>query len=165
MKRIVVLMLALCSLCAVCFAKLEQPTDERWVIVGGDDKNEIWIDIGSVYFGRSKEIGHSNHKASQIWYMMLDFESNMKGLMLVEYDFDCRTMRQVSTTAYNEDGQSLGTTRGSISGEPIIPGSVGEEVYSVVTTMDELKNDPEKYDLYINLLKEFTKEYKKGNAL
>lgn len=166
MKKIMVMVLALCSLCAICFAKLEQPKDERWVIAGGDEVNqEIWIDIDSINYGKSKEIGHAHHNAANIWFMNIDHKAELKVLLLTEFDFECRTIRQVSFSAYDKEQKFLGTYPGKITGEPVIPGSVGEDIYSVLSDLYELRNDAEAYAMYINGLKAYTEQYKSGKAV
>ena len=166
MKKIMAMVLALCSLCAICFAKLEQPKDERWVIAGGDEVNqEIWIDIDSINYGKSKEIGHAHHNAANIWFMNIDHKAELKVLLLTEFDFECRTIRQVSFSAYDKEQKFLGTYPGKITGEPVIPGSVGEDIYSVLSDLYELRNDAEACAMYINGLKAYTEQYKQGKAV
>ena len=166
MKKIMAMVLALCSLCAICFAKLGEPKDERWVIAGGDEVNqEIWIDIDSINYGKSKEIGHAHHNAANIWFMNIDHKAELKVLLLTEFDFECRTIRQVSFSAYDKEQKFLGTYPGKITGEPVIPGSVGEDIYSVLSDLYELRNDAEAYAMYINGLKAYTEQYKQGKAV
>lgn len=166
MKKLLIMVLLLCSLCAVCFAKVERPTDDRWVIAGGSkESEEIWIDVDSVNFANSKEIGHGQHQAAQIWFMGTNYETDMQLLILTEFDFECRTMRRVSMSAYDGSGEFLGTFPGDEVSEPIIPGSAGEDVFSVLAAMNKLRYDQEKYDLYLLFLKSYTENYKNGKAV
>ena len=47
----------------------------------------------------------------------------------------------------------------------MIPGSVGEDIYSVLSDLYELQNDTEAYAMYINGLKAYTEQYKQGKTV
>lgn len=166
MKKLLIMVLLLCSLCAVCFAKVERPADDRWVIAGGGkESEEIWVDVDSVNFANSKEIGHGHHQAAQIWFMGTNYETDMQLLILTEFDFECRTMRRVSMSTYDGSGEFLGTFPGDAVSDPVIPGTVGEEVFSMLLDMKDLRSNQGEYDLYLLFLKSYTESYKEGEAV
>ena len=160
------MVMLLCSMCVVCFAKLEQPTDDRWVIIGGDNNGqETWFDIDSIRFENSKEIGHDQHKASQICFMNNDHKTEVTAMILTEFDFECRTIRRISIALYDKNHEFLGNYPGDISGQPVIPGSMGEDLIILLKEMYEIRSDKEEYYTYIRKLKDFTDDYKKEKNL
>lgn len=161
MKRIVVLMLALCSLCAVCFAKLEQPTDERWVVLYGEKgKLEYWLDSNTVNFNTSTEIGHSNHESSQMWLLVLDYEKGLEAMILQEFDFQCRTVRILGGSIYNDRGELLSSYDKDSNGTIIAPGSGYESIMIMLSDMKAAKKNSDVFERIMQDWKDNSRIYK-----
>lgn len=152
----------LCSMCAVCFAKLEQPTDDRWVIIVpryGD--YEIWADIDSVKFNTSTEIGHSGHKAAKAWIMYNLYDKERTHIEFKEFDFECGTIRRLSLAVYDSSGACILTNnQQEIYGNPVIPNSNGETFLQLFEEMSKMKKDAELYERFKKFMKDATIVYK-----
>lgn len=164
MKKLLVMVMLLCSMCAVCFAKLEQPTDDRWAIIGGQKGDfEIWIDVNTIMWKDSSEIGHTKHKAARVWVRTLNYKDSYDSLFCCEYDFDCVTARFLSSIVRDDKGTVLeSVNREDLKGEIITPGSSFEAIYNYLTLFESAKNDKQVYEIYINALKKTTQQYKNG---
>ena len=158
------MVMLLCSMCVVCFAKLEQPTDDRWVIIGGQKGDfEIWMDVNTVKWKQSGEVGHSNHKAARVWMRTLNYKDSYDSLFCYEYDFECSSYRFVNSSIRDDKGKILeSVSREEFVSEPVTPGSGFEAVYEYIRILDTFRNNKEEYEICIKALKDLTKQYKNG---
>lgn len=156
------MVLLLCSMCAVCFAKLEQPTDDRWVIVGGvEGEFDIWLDVNTIVWKQSGEAGHSGHKAARVWTQLLNHKDSIKSLFCYEFDIDCSSNRYLSWLQIDKKGMVvMEDNSAAIQSKPITPGSSFESMFYVLVLLDDARNDKEKYDRYIRMMKLDTIKYK-----
>ena len=152
----------LCSMCVVCFAKLEQPTDDRWVIVSPRYHDiDAWFDIESIKFGTSTEIGHSGHKTAKAWIMYNLYDKERTLIVLDEFDFECGTIRKLSLTSYDSSGDCVVTdSKQEIYGSPVIPNSNGETFLKLFEEMRAMKKDAELYERFKKFMKDATIVYK-----
>lgn len=164
MKKIFIMVVLLCSMCAVCLAKLEQPKDDRWVIIGGEkDIYEVWIDTDTIKWKQSGELGHSNHKAARVWMQTLDYKESIQGLFCYEYDIDCSSYRFVNSNIRNDNGKVLeSTSREEFASAPIIPGSWFEAIFRQIVLLDSFRDSDARCEICIDAMKNVTKKYKNG---
>lgn len=60
------MVMLLCSLCGVCLAGFNMPTDDRWVIWHIEpNKQSFWLDIDDIEFSTSSEAGHEDHNGAR----------------------------------------------------------------------------------------------------
>lgn len=156
------MVMLLCSMCVVCFAKLEQPTDDRWVIVSPRYHDiDAWFDIESIKFGTSTEIGHSGHKTAKAWIMYNLYDKERTLIVLDEFDFECGTIRKLSLTSYDSSGDCVVTdSKQEIYGSPVIPNSNGETFLKLFEEMRAMKKDAELYERFKKFMKDATIVYK-----
>lgn len=156
------MVMLLCSMCAVCLAKLEQPKEDRWIILYPQRGNiETWGDVESIKYGNSTEAGHSGHKAVRVWTRSHFFKEQKRLLVLEEYDFDCATVRMLKAMMYDDKGKFLiGDDKEEKHGKPIAPNTVSEDYMLLFAKLGSLKSDANAYAAYVEGLKKRTRNYK-----
>ncbi len=140
MKRVVLCLVLLLSICASCVA-FEPPQPPRWVWVGSNEHFGLWVDTETVrYYTGSNKAYHASDKCAAAWIMQYDADKDEVAMLRYEVDFNCRLMRNLSITVYNSSKEVKKSYNNQYSDfEDIIPGSFGESVYDIVEGLSKSK--------------------------
>lgn len=164
MKKLMVIVLLLCSMCTACYAKLQQPTDDRWVILYPKKNNaETWIDIDSIEFSTSTENGHIGHKAVRIRCSYNDYSDDTRAVYIEEFDLECKSARPLILTLYDDEYNVIGKLEKQIQkNRPITPFCSGDDLILFLIRLSDTHKDKDAYMEQVVAFKDLTRRYKSG---
>ena len=164
MKKTIVMLLLLLTFVSTAFAKLQVPEDQRWGYLAGDKtKEDFWMDLYTFEFGKSlkSDYNHKDHKFARIWFLRNVYSADNKVVMFYEFDLQCRTVRRLSATGYDGNGNVLFSLPASYTEEAVIPNTFGEIYLSIALGLEKIHNDKEKLEEFYKVVQEDSEKYRK----
>ena len=164
MKKIILIALFLLAFMPTAFAKVQVPEDNRWVYLAGDKKQEdTWMDMYTMEFGKSlkSDYRHKEHKFARLWFMRNLYSDDRRIIAFYEFDLQCRTIRRLSVTSYDGNGNVLASLPADYNEKSIIPGTIGEMYLAIALAMEQIYDDKEKMNEFYRVCKEDSDKYRK----